>query len=85
MCISGPIRQVNVLREEIDAHVRGWSRAFGYLPAMLNRRIVGQFGKKRELMTVKELEAVKRFLREEYQYPERKGPGMVLTPVGRSW
>lgn len=71
------------LREEIDEHVRAWSRAFGYLPSLLNRRIMGHFGKRRENMTVRELEAVKVWLGERYQVPERKAPGMVLTPVGR--
>ncbi len=75
------------LREEIDSHVRGWSRAFGYLPTNLNGRIKREFGKCRENMTVKELEAVKVWLGENYQVPERREPMTVLQPIGagRIW
>jgi hypothetical protein len=73
------------LRNEIGAHVREWSRAFGYLPAALNRKLVGRFGKRREAMTVRELEAVRACLAEEYPVPTTRAPGVVLTParVGR--
>ena len=67
------------LREDIDSHVRAWSRAYGYLPALLNRRIVGEFGKRREVMTVKELQRVKVWLAGNYQVPERRAPGMVMA------
>jgi len=69
------------LRDEIDAHVRAWSRAFGYLPTLLNRKIVREFGKRREHMTVKELELLKVWLEANYLVPERKAPVMVLEPV----
>jgi superfamily II DNA or RNA helicase len=68
------------LREEIDDHVRAWCRAFGYIPALLNRRIKGQFEKARENMTVKELERVKVWLAGNYQVPERRA-GMGLERV----
>jgi hypothetical protein len=42
---------------------------------------VGQFGKRREAMTVRELEAVKRWLGENYRVPERREPGRVLERV----
>jgi superfamily II DNA or RNA helicase len=71
------------LREQIDEHVRAWSRSFGYLPTHLNKRIKKHFGKYRKNMTVPELEAVKRWLTEGYAVPERKEPGIVLEPVNR--
>ena len=69
------------LREEIDSHVRAWSRAFGYLPALLNRKIVVQFGKRREAMTVPELSRVKQWLGDNYRVPERRSPDFVLERV----
>lgn len=69
------------IREEIDDHVRAWSMAFGYLPAALNRKVKGRFGKARELMTVPELERVKQWLGENYRVPKRREPVRVLTPV----
>ncbi|MDZ4341326.1 MAG: helicase-related protein [Candidatus Binatia bacterium] len=69
------------LREEINGMVCAWSSVFGYLPAMLNRKIVGEFGKKRELMTVAELEDLKMWLRQNYEVPEVKPGGIVLEAV----
>lgn len=72
------------LREAIDSHVRAWSRAYGYLPALLNRRIVGQFGKSREVMTVRELERVKQWLGERWPVPEKREARRVLVSVAGS-
>lgn len=69
------------LREEIDGMVRGWSRVFGYLPAMLNGKVKREFGKKREDMTVKELERVKAWLGDKYPVPQVREPGVVLERV----
>ena len=69
------------LRIEINNHVRGWSRAFGYLPTVLNRKIVGHFNKNREQMTLLELSAVKIWLDGHYKIPARRAPDMVLQPV----
>jgi len=42
-----------------------------------------RFGKRREAMTVAELERVTLWLGENYRIPERREPGVVYQPVGR--
>ena len=73
------------LREEIEKHVRAYCRVYSCHPGTLNGIVKEYFGRKRELMTVGELERVKKYLLANYPVPQRREPDIVLTPVGRVW
>lgn len=71
------------VRQEIDEHVRAYSRTYGFKPVILNSIIKELFGKARENLMVGELERLKSHLAANYPVPQRREPDVVLTPLGR--
>jgi superfamily II DNA or RNA helicase len=73
------------LRGEIDDHVKAFCRVYCVKIAALNRQLKELYGKSRESMTVAELRNLKSYLGANYAVPQRKEPGVVLTPVPVRW
>jgi superfamily II DNA or RNA helicase len=69
------------LREEIDDHVKAFCRVYNVRIAALNKQLKEMYGKSRDRMTVRELEALKSYLSGNYEIPQRREPGVVLVPV----
>jgi len=71
------------LREEIDRHVKEFSRTYNVKIARMNYDLKLYFGKAREQMTVQELERLKLYLAANYPVPIRRAPDMVLAPISQ--
>lgn len=69
------------LRETIDDHVKAFCRIYCVKIAALNRQLKEMCGKPRENMTVKEMEALLKYLLRNYEIPKTRQPGVVLSPV----